>query len=46
MLGEVLARFSAALPVWAELVEQCFLPEELKARFNSVLEERRRRLGL
>lgn len=44
VLNDVLSRFAKALPVWRELLDQCFLSADAKQRYAVILDERRKRM--
>jgi serine/threonine-protein kinase HipA len=46
VLGEMLERFSAAFPLWEELIASSFLSPEKKVSYAGVVNERKARLGL
>ncbi|HXT13116.1 MAG TPA: HipA domain-containing protein [Candidatus Angelobacter sp.] len=46
VLNDVLSRFAKALPVWRELLDQCFLSADAKQRYAAILEERTKRMEL
>lgn len=43
---EIMQDMERALPVWADLLNICFLPDGYKARYSELLRDRARRLGL
>ena len=46
ILGDVIARFQAAFPTWADLLERSFLSAASKQRYVAVIKERRERVVL
>jgi serine/threonine-protein kinase HipA len=46
VLGDVLSRFTNAIPAWLELVDKSFLSPESKQKYSALLSERRERLRL
>jgi serine/threonine-protein kinase HipA len=46
VLNDVLSRFTKAMPLWRELLDQSFLSEDAKQKFSAILSQRRERMGL
>jgi serine/threonine-protein kinase HipA len=46
VIDDVLEDFKQAVPQWKELIRICFLSEEMKKKYLSLLDERCARLGL
>ncbi len=46
VLADVLSRFSRAMPVWRELLDQSFLSPEAKQKYAAILSERGTRMQL